>query len=112
MKSGTVLCRRADLKHTRCKSVSFGEFPEKKRYFVIESGQAVYGYINSCPHTGAPLNWLPDQFFDSEGQYIQCSLHGALFEKHTGLCIYGPCRGASLSPVAIRIEQDDTVVLD
>jgi nitrite reductase/ring-hydroxylating ferredoxin subunit len=34
---------------------------------------------------------------------LQCHAHGALFEKHTGLCIAGPCVEDSLRrlPVAV-----------
>lgn len=54
---------------------------------------------NACPHTGAPLNWLPDIFLSLDGKHIQCSLHGALFEPDSGRCIHGPCLGRSLEPL-------------
>jgi len=63
---------------------------------VLRRGE-VFAYINSCPHTGAPLNWLPDQFLDATGDYLQCSTHFALFEIDSGLCIEGPCTGQHLN---------------
>jgi len=53
-------------------------------------------FINRCPHLGIPLQWQEDRFLDSEGVFVQCATHGALFEKASGLCIQGPCRGEHL----------------
>lgn len=61
-----------------------------------------YAYRNACPHTGVNLNWMPDQFLDVTRQYLQCSLHGALFEPLSGKCIYGPCLGDSLSALSVE----------
>jgi len=63
-----------------------------------------YGYRNECPHTGVNLNWLPDQFFDLQQQYLQCSMHGALFEPVNGHCLRGPCAGERLTTLPIRVE--------
>ena len=59
--------------------------------FMVRSGDGVYAYRNSCPHTGAPLDWTPDSFLNIDGTLIQCALHGALFQNETGLCVHGPC---------------------
>ena len=76
--------------------------------FVIRQGGRVTAYVNSCPHTGAPLNWNPDQFLDVEGQFIQCSLHGALFRLEDGVCVHGPCVGQSLQ--SLRVALKDGVI--
>lgn len=72
-------------------------------FVVVRMGKAVFAYQNHCPHQGTPLNWMPDQFMDYDKQYIQCATHGALFRPDTGLCITGPCHGAYLEPVAVRV---------
>ena len=66
---------------------------------VVRVGENVYGYLNSCPHTAAPMDWLPGQFLDMTLTYIQCSLHGAQFRIRDGFCVYGPCAGEFLVPV-------------
>jgi len=76
---------------------------ERQEVFLIRQGGQVPGYLNRCPHSGAPLNWLPDRFLDSSGTYIQCSEHDALFSIEDGLCVYGPCHGQSLTPVNLVI---------
>jgi nitrite reductase/ring-hydroxylating ferredoxin subunit len=75
---------------------------------VARAGERVFGYVNSCPHVGSPLDWAPDQFMDPAGEYLMCATHGALFQVEDGLCISGPCPGASL--IALRLAVWDKVV--
>ena len=72
---------------------------------VVDRDQSLYAYINSCPHTGVTLNWLPDRFLDNSERYLQCSTHFALFEVETGRCIQGPCHGQSLQQRSVREHQ-------
>ena len=72
--------------------------------FLVRVGNDIYGYINSCPHTGVSLDWMPDEFMDFTGMLIQCSTHGALFNIEDGYCCYGPCAGDSLSRVGLLVE--------
>ena len=72
--------------------------------FVVRQGAHVAAYVNSCPHTGASLNWSLDQFLDVEGQFIQCSLHGALFRLEDGVCVHGPCVGQSLRSLRVALQ--------
>jgi nitrite reductase/ring-hydroxylating ferredoxin subunit len=69
--------------------------------FIVRRGEYVTAFVNSCPHTGAPLNWNPHQFLDLEGEFIQCSLHGALFRLDDGFCVRGPCVGQSLQSLGV-----------
>lgn len=71
--------------------------------FLVRIDDRFFAYRNSCPHTGAPLDWMPDQFLDADGQYIQCALHGALFQRDDGLCIYGPCVSRRLESLPIEV---------
>jgi Ferredoxin subunits of nitrite reductase and ring-hydroxylating dioxygenases len=65
-------------------------------FLVREKDMTLRAYKNSCPHTGAPLNWTPDQFLTRTGLYIQCSIHGAMFKIENGECFAGPCSGQFL----------------
>lgn len=78
--------------------------------FLVRRDGNIYAYLNSCPHTGVPLNWQDDVFLDMEHFYIQCSVHGALFQVEDGLCVRGPCAGQSLQAVNIRIDNDELFV--
>jgi nitrite reductase/ring-hydroxylating ferredoxin subunit len=77
---------------------------EERQLFAVRQGNSIFAYWNLCPHRNSPLNWVPNQFLDTENQLIQCALHGALFEIESGLCIAGPCSGDSLQPVELRCE--------
>jgi len=70
-------------------------------FFVRGSNGGLHAYENNCPHTGAPLNWTPDQFLTKEGLYIQCSIHGAMFKIHDGECFSGPFSGKFLKKLRV-----------
>lgn len=99
--AGTVFARLADLPDgaTRGFDLTAEEWP--LRGFVVRVGDAVHAYLNRCPHAGRPLNFLPDRFLSSDGEWLQCVAHGALFEKDSGLCIAGPCVDESLKRIAV-----------
>ena len=78
--------------------------------FVVRRGDAVFAYANSCPHTGAMLNWAPDRFLTRAGNQIMCGVHGAVFEIETGFCTAGPCKGQFLRSLETRVE-DGTVTV-
>ena len=72
--------------------------------FVVRRGECVTAFVNSCPHTGATLNWSPHQFLDVAGEFIQCSMHGALFRLDDGFCVRGPCVGQSLQSLQVTLQ--------
>ena len=71
--------------------------------FVIRAGDAVRGFIDSCPHAGWPLSALDDRYLTRDRRHILCAGHGALFDLE-GRCVAGPCAGDSLRewPVEVR----------
>ena len=73
--------------------------------FAVHKDGLVSAFVNSCPHTGASLNWSPHQFLDVEGEFIQCSLHGAVFRVEDGFCVRGPCVGESLKSIPVVLEE-------
>ena len=85
---------------------------EKYEGFLLAVDKTVKCYINSCPHTGATLNWNPNQFLTVNQEFIQCSVHGALFEKDSGLCIAGPCVGTELRTLAMELIDDHWYLVD
>ena len=72
---------------------------------VVRRGDQVWGYTNSCPHIGTPLDWTPDRFMSSDGQYLICATHGAAFSVETGKCLRGPCVGDSLESVVTEVRE-------
>ena len=69
---------------------------------LVRQGREIFAYRNSCPHLGIELNFMPDEFLDTDKRYIHCINHGALFQIEDGLCVFGPCNGQSLTPVPLK----------
>ncbi|UTA48672.1 Rieske (2Fe-2S) protein [Simiduia sp. 21SJ11W-1] len=78
--------------------------------FVVNQGGCYFAFENRCPHLGIELQWQPDRFLDAEGEFIQCSTHGALFLIEDGECIAGPCRGQSLRPLPIKTDAGQLLI--
>jgi nitrite reductase/ring-hydroxylating ferredoxin subunit len=76
-------------------------------FFIVRDDDAsINAYRNACPHTGAPLEWVPDEFLDMEKRHIQCSMHGALFRIQDGHCLHGPCIGQNLQALPLEIRNE------
>ena len=71
--------------------------------FAVRRGDAVFVYVNACPHVGAALDRAPDRFLTADGTRIACGAHGAQFEIEGGVCVHGPCIGDWLEAVPVRI---------
>lgn len=71
---------------------------------VIRTPDGVQAWRNVCPHQGRSLHFGPDQFLFTPAGLLVCPHHGACFDPRTGTCTEGPCKGASLTPVALRLE--------
>ncbi|MCU7958540.1 MAG: Rieske 2Fe-2S domain-containing protein [gamma proteobacterium symbiont of Bathyaustriella thionipta] len=106
-----ALCALHDLSENSTRGFDLGEDSRPRYIFIVLRKQRVYGYVNRCPHLGATMEWLPDQFLDYQGVFIQCALHGALFAVNSGLCLRGPCIGASLQKVRIEIDNGQIFAL-
>jgi len=104
--SGTVLCALSDLDATGAKGINLAG----TGIFVVRSGGDVFGYVNSCPHIGVPLEMEPDEFISDFGEEIICSTHGARFRIEDGECVSGPCTGDVLEPVAVKIKGENVVL--
>ena len=97
--AGSPLCRLDDIADPGSKGFDLDE----RSIFVIRRGRDVAGYVNSCPHTGGPLDWVEGQFLDLTQEHIVCATHGAQFRIADGHCFAGPCAGDRLTPVAIAL---------
>lgn len=93
-----AICGVDDVADGRCAEFTLLDTPG----FVFLHQGHPRAYVNQCPHLGIELNWMPDRFMDSDGYFIQCATHGALFTPDQGDCIAGPCQGDALTPLDAR----------
>ncbi len=78
--------------------------------FVVRRGGHAYGYVNSCPHVGTPLDWEPDRFMSRDRAHVQCATHGALFRIEDGVCVAGPCPGKKLRRLPLDLRDGEILV--
>lgn len=106
MEKTTFICHLDELadpgSHGFCIETDRGQ----QEIMIIRRNSRVYGYINSCPHTGVCLDWQPGQFLNANDTLIICSMHGAEFRIEDGYCIGGPCAGDSLTSVSLQRRGD------
>ena len=103
-----ALCNSADLKDSS-EAVPFDVVYRGRncRAFAIRFEGASHAYVNECAHVAMEMDFQPNQFFDSSGQWLICATHGALYSPSSGACAGGPCRGG-LEKIALT-EQDGVV---
>lgn len=58
--------------------------------FVIRYNGVAYGYLNRCAHIPIELDWNNGEFFETEGRYLICSTHGAIYAPETGVVLAAP----------------------
>jgi nitrite reductase/ring-hydroxylating ferredoxin subunit len=71
--------------------------------FVVRRGDAVFGWVDRCPHMGVPLAQVLDAYLTPGGELIACSWHSALFRIEDGVCVGGPCTGQRLTEWPVRV---------
>jgi nitrite reductase/ring-hydroxylating ferredoxin subunit len=74
------------------------------RAFAIRFEGASHAYVNECAHVAMEMDFQPNKFFDSSGEWLICSTHGAMYYPATGACVGGPCRGG-LHKIALSERQ-------
>lgn len=109
-----VVCSMSDIPSQRARGFELMKVEDGVEMpfnlIVVRWGRQVFGYVNLCPHDKVKLDWERNQFLDPNGIRLMCGKHGALFELGTGVCIEGPCKGRSLTPVALSIIDNDICV--
>lgn len=80
------------------------------RGFVVRQGSDYHAYLNRCQHLPVTLDLNDNEFFTHDKKYLQCHMHGAIYEMDSGLCIGGPCQGASLFKLSVEEEEGEIVV--
>jgi len=109
-RNAVVVCRQEDIRDLEARGFEFGDPELRLTGFVVRKDGGVYAYRNVCPHAGHRLNWKPDAFLTRDRDLIMCSMHGAIFDIESGVCIGGPCPGRSLARLRVEIVSGEIVV--
>ena len=79
---------------------------------VVIQGGTIRAWVNRCAHLPLTLDMGTGDFFTPGGDELLCSHHGARYALDTGLCTWGPCKGRSLDPIPLDLEDPEFIVLD
>ena len=95
--------------------VTSGRLPNGRPREVIvlkTSKGKLRAYLNRCEHLPIPLDGGSGQFLSLDRRHLACGTHGALFRLDDGLCTEGPCEGAHLEPVDVRVDDEGWIIVD
>jgi nitrite reductase/ring-hydroxylating ferredoxin subunit len=106
-----VICKLDELQDPDSRGLTLSLNEQLYDVFIVRQGQQVFAYLNRCPHTGGPLDWVPDQFLSLDKNYIQCATHDALFRFNDGYCVAGPCAGDRLTAVPVVIDSGEIIIV-
>nr|ABU50911.1 hypothetical protein [Pseudomonas sp. WBC-3] len=106
-----VLCKLDDIKEGGALGLPGPQHPHPEGLVVVRRGDSVWAYVNRCPHFSVPLNFQPQTFCTYRSQILMCAHHSAMFRFEDGQCVDGPCKGAQLESVPIRLV-DRVVILE
>jgi len=92
-------------------TVRDAESGEDVEAILLATDDGVRAWRNYCQHlthipldkgSGAPVR-------DGE---VLCANHGAMFDATSGLCTHGPCEGATLERIVVRVEEGAVAFTD
>ncbi len=103
--SGIPLCNSGDL-HDGGLAVPFDVvyLGRTCRAFAVRYAGQSHAYLNQCAHVPMEMDYQPNRFFDSTGQWLMCATHGAMYHPATGRCAGGPCRGGLVKIALLETE--------
>ncbi len=103
---GTPIARVGELRPGQTKKFVLACDGREIEGFVLNFAGTHHAWVNRCRHVPMSLDWVENQFFTEDGQFVQCSTHGAYYVPDTGECIAGPPCGRFLVRIPLRIEAD------
>jgi nitrite reductase/ring-hydroxylating ferredoxin subunit len=92
-------------------AVDFSVGDARFSLILARRGADVFAYENVCAHASYPLDRHDGRVVVQEGGFIICAMHFASFALDTGACAGGPCNGAGLKQIAVRVV-DGAILMD
>ena len=116
MSSWITVCALSELTTGEARIVELkrpgGRGPRRQAMVVkLDSGE-LRAYHNVCKHLPVPLDSFRGRVLADDKTHFLCRTHGACFRLDDGVCYEGPCRGDSLDPIAVRVDQGTLEVED
>lgn len=84
---------------------------DTEEVILVRVEDGVTAWKNYCMHwTDVRLD--TGDGAEMRGGEVVCAKHGATFRPGDGVCTHGPCEGAVLEPVEVRVEDGDVFLAD
>ncbi len=100
---GKVVARTDELLHGTTKKFRLRCQGSTLEALLVNYEGSLFAYVNRCCHIPISMDWVDNQFFTEERRYLICANHGATYEPTTGECIWGPCFGAFLQGIPLKV---------
>lgn len=107
---GTALGPITDIADGDAKEYVFGRGTTVFSMFVVRRADAVFGYLNICPHYSSPLNCRAGEFLSEDRSRIRCTMHFAEYRIEDGFGVAGAGEGCWLDPVPVHVENGIIVI--
>ncbi len=78
---------------------------------VVRRGAELRAYLDLCPHAYLPMTYRGKRVLSADGERLRCTNHGAEFAVADGRQLGGPGGGCGLTPVALNVGADGTVLV-
>lgn len=108
---GTRLVRLEELTPGETHSLTLtsekGTFP----LLLIRLDEALFGYVNACPHQYLPLDQRGSRILSRDGEQLRCSNHDATFSTRTGQGLGGFGLGCKLDRVPVSVDAEGWIVV-
>lgn len=98
-----AICALEDLDNPGARGFTLGQGKARRDIFLVRMDDAVFAYLNRCPHANQPLDARPGRFLTQDETQIICGGHAALFRIEDGFCTSGPCAGEHLESIAVEV---------
>ncbi len=107
------VCREDQLTHGEVRTASLGVDEDGRPIQALvlrdETGSLV-AYRNLCRHLPVPLDGGTGELLTDDRRYLVCGTHGATYRLGDGVCVEGPCEGAALESLRLRVEAGEVFV--
>ena len=98
---GTPVLRVGELAEGQSKKFMLRCGERDLECFAVNFRGRLRAYVNECRHVAMTLDWVENQFFTPDGDFLLCPTHGAFYDPETGECVAGPPCGRSLFTVPL-----------
>lgn len=108
---GIAIGKLADFPERSATPIRYRDGQREVSLIVVRHGTELSAYLDECPHMFLPLTQRGRRVLSADGERLRCTNHGAEFAVADGRALSGPVDGCGLTPVALSVRADETVLV-